>query len=67
MIKQARHQQATYKRHNAFHLDAHSSRGLAQRQDRVVLGSVQPVDSQFSAGGPFHHGDVILPPEKHAK
>lgn len=51
----------------AFHLDAHSSRRLAQRQNRVVLGSVQPVDSQFSAGGPFHHGDVILSPEKHAE
>lgn len=52
-----------YRRLNPFHLDAHSSRRLAQRQDRVVLGSVQPVDSQFGAGGPFHHGDIILPPE----
>lgn len=50
-----------------FHLDADSSRGLAQCQNGVVLGSVQPVDSQFSAGGPFHHGDVILTPGKHAK
>lgn len=50
-----------------FHLDADSSRGLAQCQNGVVLGSVQPVDSQFSAGGPFHHGDVILTPGKHTK
>lgn len=44
------------------HLNTDSSRSLAQCQDGVVLGSVQPVDSQFGAGGPFHHGDIILPP-----
>lgn len=51
----------------AFHLDADSGGSLAQRQDGVVLGSVQPVDSQFSAGGPFHHGDIILPPGREAR
>ena len=47
-----------------FHLNADSSCRLTQRQDGVVLASVQPVDSQFGAGGPFHHGDVIFPPGK---
>lgn len=46
-----------------FYLDTDSSCGLTQCQDGVVLGSVQPVDSQFGAGGPFHHGDIIFPPE----
>lgn len=46
------------------HLNADSSGSLTQRQDRVVLGSVQPVDSQFGASGPFHHGDIIFPPKK---
>lgn len=45
-----------------FHLDADSSCSFTQRQDGVVLTSVQPGDGQFCAGGPFHHGDVILPP-----
>lgn len=45
-----------------FHLDADSSRSFTQRQDGVVLTSVQPGDGQFGAGGPVHHGDVILPP-----
>ena len=47
-----------------FHLNADSSRSLAKCQDRVVLGSVQPVNSQFGAGGPFHHGNIIIPPGK---
>ena len=47
-----------------LHLNADSSGSLTQSQDGVVLASVQPVDSQFSAGGPFHHGDIILPPGK---
>ena len=47
-----------------FHLNADTSRSLTQCQYRVVLCSVQPVDSQFGAGGPFHHGDIIFPPGK---
>lgn len=47
-----------------FHLNTDSSCCLTQCQDRVVLGSVQPVDSQFGAGGPFHHGDIIVSPGK---
>lgn len=47
-----------------LHLNADPRRGLAQRQDGVVLASVQPVDSQLRAGGPFHHRDVIFPPGK---
>lgn len=34
--------------------------GLTQSQYRDVLGSVQPVDGQFGAGGPLHHGHVVL-------
>lgn len=45
-----------------FHLDADSGCSFTQRQDGVVLTPVQPGDGQFGAGGPFHHGDVILPP-----
>lgn len=47
-----------------FHLNADPSCSLTQCQDGVVLGSVQPVDSQLGAGGPFHHGDIIFPPGK---
>lgn len=47
-----------------LHLDADTRGCLTQCQNGVVLGSVQPVDSQFGACGPFHHGDVIFPPEE---
>lgn len=42
------------------HLGADSCGGLAQGQNGDVLGSVQPVDGQFGAGGPLHHGHVVL-------
>lgn len=45
-------------------LGADSGGGFTQGEDGVVLRSVQPVDRQFGAGGPLHHGDVILLPEK---
>lgn len=67
MIKQTRSTEtsadALSQTRHLSHLNTDSSRSLAQCQDGVVLGSVQPVDSQFGAGGPFHHGDIILPPE----
>lgn len=47
-----------------FHLNADTSRSLTQCQYGVILGSVQPVDSQFGAGGPFHHRNIIFPPRK---
>lgn len=42
------------------HLGADSRGGLAQGQNGDVLRSVQPVNGQFGAGGPFHHGHIVL-------
>lgn len=42
------------------HLGADSCGGLTQGQNGNVLGSVQPVDGQFGAGSPLHHGHVVL-------
>lgn len=42
------------------HLGADSGCCFTQREDGDVLSSVQPVDGQFGAGGPFHHGHVVL-------
>lgn len=42
------------------HLGADSGCCFTQCEDGDVLSSVQPVDGQFGAGGPFHHGHVVL-------
>lgn len=49
------------------YLRADTRGGIAQRQDGDVLGSVQPVHCHLGAGGPLHHGYVIVPEntEKH--
>lgn len=49
------------------YLRADTRGGIAQRQDGDVLGSVQPVHCNLGAGGPLHHGYVIVPEntEKH--
>lgn len=43
------------------YLCADSCGGIAERQDRHVLGSVQPVYCHLGAGCPFHHGYVVVP------
>lgn len=43
------------------YLCADSRGGIAQRQDRHVLGPVQPVYCHLGAGCPFHHGYVVVP------
>lgn len=44
-----------------FYLCADSRGGVAQRQDRHVLGPVQPVYCHLGAGCPFHHGYIVVP------
>lgn len=43
------------------YLGADPRGGIAERQDGHVLGPVQPVHCHLGAGGPFHHGDVVVP------
>lgn len=43
------------------YLCADSRGGVAQRQDRDILGPVQPVYCHLRAGCPFHHGYVVVP------
>lgn len=46
---------------NLSYLGANPRGGVAERQDGHVLGPVQPVHCHLGAGGPFHHGDVVVP------
>lgn len=45
---------------NLPYLGADPCGGIAERQDGHVLGPVQPVHCHLGAGGPFHHGDVVV-------
>jgi len=49
------------------YLCADSRGGIAESQDRHVLGPVQPVYCHLGAGCPLHHGYVVVPanPDKH--
>lgn len=46
---------------NLSYLGADPGGGVAERQDGHVLGPVQPVHCHLGAGGPLHHGDVVVP------
>lgn len=46
---------------NLPYLGADPRGGVAERQDGHVLGPVQPVHCHLGAGGPLHHGDVVVP------
>lgn len=43
------------------YLSADTRGGITEGQDGHILGPVQPGHSDLGAGGPLHHGDVILP------
>lgn len=45
----------------APYLCADPSGGVAEGEDGHVLRPAQPVDGHLGAGGPLHHGDVVLP------
>lgn len=45
-------------------LEADSDGGVAHRQQRGILGPVDPAHSEVSVADPLHHGDVEVPAEE---
>lgn len=52
---------------NPSYLGADPRGGITECQDGHVLGPVQPVHCHLGAGGPFHHGDVVVPANTHTQ